>query len=165
MSKYEENQVNRLIEGVYLFHGQGLSKEDCVSGCWIVYLEYKKKHGIDSALYWEEAAKCMTEEVRRIRMLRNNRYRVQARISMDQRFGDSKEEIRSILFPAKGDFTNSVVLWDFAGRLGVEKHRIMSYMANGEDDSYIMERMGISVRRYQQIKTELREDMNRYINS
>lgn len=165
MSKYEESQVNRLIEAVYRFWGKGLSKEDCISGCWITYLEYKNKYGKESLHYWQDVAERMAEEISRIRKSRNERCRIESKLSLNQQYGDSGEEIRSILFPVKGDFTNSVILWEFAKQLGLEKWRIMSYIANDEDDDYIMKKLGISEQRYLQIKAELREDMKGYIDS
>ena len=165
MSRYEEEQVGRLIEKIYQIYGRGLPKADCVSDCWISYLEYRKSHGKNFRCRWERVTEYMIDEIRQIRKLRNNRIRLESRLSLDQSFCDNDEDIRSILFPAKGDFTKGVILWDYAWHLGVEKSRILRYMVRDEDDSYIMRKLGLSEQRYRELKTELREDMTVYINS
>lgn len=165
MSKHEEEQVTRLIEAVYRYCGKGLPKEDFVSDCWVAYLEYKENIKTNSMNYWKKVTEYMFVELSKLRTIRNNKYRIESRLSLNQKCGESREEMSSILFPVNGDFTKGVILWDFASGLGPEKSMIMSYMAHGEDDGYIMERMGIALQRYQMLKMELRDDMTEYINS
>lgn len=95
--------------------------------------------------------------------IRNNRIRIESRLSLNQRFGEEKEEIGAI-FPGKtGDFANYVALWDYAERLGSIKYEILNLMNAREEDYDIMRILHLDKEDYYGLKKELREDFLYYL--
>ena len=120
ISRYEENQVDRFLYDLYLLWGGNLDEDMCIGEGWIVYLEGREKYQYDigDAEYWEYVRTNVKKLFLDLRKIRNNRIRIESRLSLNQRFGEEKEEIGAI-FPGKtGDFANYVALWDYAERLG-----------------------------------------------
>lgn len=116
ISRYEENQVDRFLYDLYLLWGGNLDEDMCIGEGWIVYLEGREKYQYDigDAEYWEYVRTNVKKLFLDLRKIRNNRIRIESRLSLNQRFGEEKEEIGAI-FPGKtGDFANYVALWDYA---------------------------------------------------
>ena len=89
---------------------------------------------------------------------------LESKLSLDQTIGDSREDIRSILFPVQGDFTNGVILWQYAKSLGKTKYKIMQCMVQEIGDADIIDKLHISSELYYQLKEELKNDMRIYKN-
>lgn len=55
ISAYEENQVERFLQDLYLLWGGSLEESICIGEGWIVYLEGKERYQYDigDAEYWE----------------------------------------------------------------------------------------------------------------
>ena len=112
ISRYEENQVDRFLYDLYLLWGGNLDEDMCIGEGWIVYLEGREKYQYDigDAEYWEYVRTNVKKLFLDLRKIRNNRIRIESRLSLNQRFGEEKEEIGAI-FPGKtGDFANYLSL-------------------------------------------------------
>ncbi len=165
MSEYERDQVASLIDEVCRQCGGGLDGEELRSNCWLAYFEMKKKlAGCSSFYFWPVAAEHMIRAAEEMRAARNDRYSLESRMSLNQIARNCGKEIGDAIFPKGNDFTRGVALWDYARRLGETKYRIICYLAQGEEDDYIIEKMAISESRYLEIMAELREDLKDYIN-
>ena len=106
ISRYEENQVDRFLYDLYLLWGGNLDEDMCIGEGWIVYLEGREKYQYDigDAEYWEYVRTNVKKLFLDLRKIRNNRIRIESRLSLNQRFGEEKEEIGAI-FPGKtGDY-------------------------------------------------------------
>ena len=102
ISRYEENQVDRFLYDLYLLWGGNLDEDMCIGEGWIVYLEGREKYQYDigDAEYWEYVRTNVKKLFLDLRKIRNNRIRIESRLSLNQRFGEEKEEIGAI-FPGK----------------------------------------------------------------
>ena len=143
ISRYEENQVDRFLYDLYLLWGGNLDEDMCIGEGWIVYLEGREKYqyDIDGNL---------------LSYTKNDG-------TLNQRFGEEKEEIGAI-FPGKtGDFANYVALWDYAERLGSIKYEILNLMNAREEDYDIMRILHLDKEDYYGLKKELREDFLYYL--
>lgn len=100
ISRYEENQVDRFLYDLYLLWGGNLDEDMCIGEGWIVYLEGREKYQYDigDAEYWEYVRTNVKKLFLDLRKIRNNRIRIESRLSLNQRFGEEKEEIGAI-FP------------------------------------------------------------------
>ncbi len=163
MSKCEEILVDRLVKRIVSRIGRGLDKQDCYIVCWIAYLENRSMY-LGKLSFWEDITLCIIFEVDKLRKERNRRFRMQSKLSLDQKIDSSDIEVREILRPKKMGFEDGIALWDYAKRLGKEKERIMRLMAQGENDQYIMNKMNISKTKYERLREELKKDMIRYLN-
>lgn len=165
ISRYEENQVDRFLYDLYLLWGGNLDEDMCIGEGWIVYLEGREKYQYDigDAEYWEYVRTNVKKLFLDLRKIRNNRIRIESRLSLNQRFGEEKEEIGAI-FPGKtGDFANYVALWDYAERLGSIKYEILNLMNAREEDYDIMRILHLDKEDYYGLKKELREDFLYYL--
>lgn len=95
ISRYEENQVDRFLYDLYLLWGGNLDEDMCIGEGWIVYLEGREKYQYDigDAEYWEYVRTNVKKLFLDLRKIRNNRIRIESRLSLNQRFGEEKEEI------------------------------------------------------------------------
>ena len=165
ISRYEENQVDRFLYDLYLLWGGNLDEDMCIGEGWIVYLKGREKYQYDigDAEYWEYVRTNVKKLFLDLRKIRNNRIRIESRLSLNQRFGKEKEEIGAI-FPGKtGDFANYVALWDYAERLGSIKYEILNLMNAREEDYDIMRILHLDKEDYYGLKKELREDFLYYL--
>ena len=137
----------------------------CISEGWIVYLDGKEKYRYDigDAEYWQYVQENVKRRFAELRTVRNERIRLESRMSLNQTVGDAEEEI-GVLVPAKtGDFVNSIALWDYAQRLGGIKYEVLKLMYAKEEDYDIMRILRLDREDYYEIKRELREDFERYL--
>ena len=116
MSEYERNEVMALLDEVYAQCGSGLNYEECLAEGWLAYVEAKQKLSVFSEQFWKNISIEIVERLTEIRKDRNRKMALESKLSLDQTIGDSREDIRSILFPVQGDFTNGVILWQYAKR-------------------------------------------------
>ena len=165
ISIYEELQVEKYLYDLYLLWGRNLEESMCISEGWIVYLDGKEKYRYDigEAEYWQYVQENVKRRFAELRTVRNERIRLESRMSLNQTFGDAEEEI-GVLVPAKtGDFVNSIALWDYAQRLGGIKYEVLKLMYAKEEDYDIMRILRLDREDYYEIKRELREDFERYL--
>lgn len=164
MSRYEQEQILLLIDEIYRQYGRGWEREEFLANCFLAYAEIRNKIKKDYSInYWAFVAEYILSRIQEMRTARNNRYMLESKLSLNQKFEESDDEIGTALFHSYGDFTNSVVLWNYVKGLSEVKYRIMQYMAWGEDDSYIMQVMHMSEKQYHTLKMELRKDMEIFI--
>lgn len=92
ISRYEENQVDRFLYDLYLLWGGNLDEDMCIGEGWIVYLEGREKYQYDigDAEYWEYVRTNVKKLFLDLRKIRNNRIRIESRLSLNQRFGEEK---------------------------------------------------------------------------
>ena len=127
-----------MIQQIYIVYGRGLPREDTISECWVSYLEHKDLYyGLPGLTFWTRVAEHMIGCVKKIHRDKIRRYHGESKVSLNQRYMNSKEEIGNYTFPRQGDFTKKIDLWDYAMRLGKEKYRIIRGLINGEEDEYI----------------------------
>ena len=99
-----------------------------------------------------------------LRKIRNQRISEESPFSLNQMVLDTgKEAEETMLFPIQGDFTNGVMLWDCAYRLGWMKHQIMRKLSLQETDQEIMESLHLNLCEYCRMKQELRRDLQEYL--
>lgn len=164
MSEYESKEVLLLIDEIYIQCGGGLEYEECLAEGWVTYIEARQIISVSCKHFWQLIANEIIERFAEMRRTRNRKISVESRLSLDQNIGDSKEDIRSILFPVQGDFTNGVILWQYAKSLGEKKYQMMQYMSQGEEDEYIMDKLRMTSDFYYELKEELKTDMLVYID-
>lgn len=165
MSEYERKEVLLLIDEIYAQYGGGLEYEECLAEGWVTYIEARQVISIFSKQFWQLITNEIVERFAEMRKTRNRKISLESRLSLDQKIGDSKEDIRSILFPVQGDFTNGVILWQYAKSLGEKKYQMMQCMSQGEEDEYIMDKLHMTSDFYYALKEELKTDMMVYIDA
>ena len=162
MSEYERNEVMALLDEVYAQCGSGLNYEECLAEGWLAYVEAKQKLSVFSEQFWQNILIEIVERLAEIRKDRNRKMALESKLSLDQTIGDSREDIRSILFPVQGDFTNGVILWQYAKSLGKTKYKMMQCMAQEMEDADIIEKLHMTSELYYKLKEELKNDMKIY---
>lgn len=164
LSRYEEEQVTKFLYEMYLLWGGSLDADTCIGEGWITYLEgrEKYKYHIGDVDYWEYVHSNVKRRLEKLKQVRNERIRLESKLSLNQTFGETKEEIGTIIARKSGDFANSVVLWDYINRLGDQKYKVLKLMYVGEEDYDIMNILHLSQEKYYEIKRELRTDFQHY---
>lgn len=164
LSIHEITQANKFIHNMYVRFGQGMNEEEFIGNLWVAYMEARNKYSYElaSTQYWCDVEKIMWEKINEYKQYRNRIYRLNANLSLDQTWGETKESIGSLFFPTQGNFVNGVVFWDYVNRLENRKVRIIRLITEREEDSDIMERLHMSLDEYYQLKLEIREDMREY---
>lgn len=165
ISTYEENQVDRFLYELYLLWGKNLEEEMCISEGWIIYLEGKEKYQYDigDAEYWEYVQKNVRRRFAELRTMRNERIRLESLMSLNQTYGEIREEIGTLIPSKTGDFVNSIALWDYAQRLGGIKYEVLNLMYAREDDYDIIKTLRLDKEEYYEIKRTLRKDFQHYL--
>ncbi len=164
LSIHEITQANNFIYGMYVKFGSGIREDEFRSNAWMAYMEARKKYSYEltSAQYWVDVEKIMWDKIDEQKKYINNMYRINANLSLDQIWGEYKESIGSLFFPAKGNFVNGIVFWDYVNRLGDKKVRVIRLITEREDDFDIMEQLHMSLDEYYELKLEIKEDMREY---
>lgn len=149
---------------MYVKFGRGISEDEFRSNAWMAYMEARKKYSYElaSTQYWYDVEKIMWEKINEYKQYRNRIYRLNANLSLDQTWGESKESIGSLFFPVKGNFVNGIVFWDYVNRLGDKKVRVIRLITEREEDYDIMEQLHMSLDEYYELKLEIKEDMRGY---
>ena len=160
LSFYEQNQVEHFLYELYCLLGGSLDEDMCISEGWIVYLEGREKYQYDigDAAYWEYVQRNVKERLSELKQIRSRRIRLESRLSLNQTFGETKEELGCWLAGKSGDFVNGIALWDYAKRLGSLKYEVLRLMYGREDDYNIMRILELDKENYYEIKKELRKD-------
>lgn len=166
ISDYERRQVDKFLYELYSIWGQNLDREECRNEGWMIYLDGRKKYKYDigDAEYWDYVGKNVRKRLEQIRQNRNEKYRLESRMSLNCKYGEEKEEIGTIIPDKSGDFVNGIALWDYLKNLGEQKYRILRLMNAKEDDIDIMKRLYLTEEEYFSIKLELREDFQLYLD-
>ena len=166
LSAYEIQQVEEFILELHKEYALKLPLTDYIGESWIAYLEMRKeyKYAITGYWYWENVEKSILEHIDKLKKKRNMQLKIYSRLSLNKTYGTYKEEIGSLFCKNRGDFVNTIALWDYAKRLGPLKYAIIRMMSGGEDDSFIMRTMHLETGRYLEIKKELRDDFIKYKN-
>lgn len=166
LSVYEEKQVSRFLYELYLLWSETLEESECIGEGWIVYLDGKEKYQYDigDVDYWDYVQTNVKEKFADLKRIRNEKISLESRMSLNQRIPGTEEEI-GIFFPGKtGNFENSIVLWDYAKRLGSLKYAILRLMCAREEDYDIQHILHLSEEEYYRLKRELRNDFLNYVN-
>ena len=156
MSEYERKEVIILIDEIYSQCGSGLEYEECLAEGWLAYIEARQRLSVFDKQFWKKITIEIIGRFAEMRKTRNRKISLESHLSLDQKIGDSREEIQSILFPAQGDFTNGVILWQYAKSLGKTKYQMMQYMSQGIEDAYIIDRLHMTSDFYYELKEELK---------
>ena len=166
MSEYEYRQVSNFIDEVYFIWGRRLNKTECRGECWIVYFEGKRQYqyNITSEEYWDYILLKIKERLKEMKRIKNERIRLESRMSLNCKYGECKEEIMTIIPNRSGDFVNGIALWDYSKSLGKIKYAILRLMNAGEGDLEIINILGVPECEYYGYKAELRSDFERYLN-
>ena len=166
MSNYEINEATKFIYSLYLENGRGLEEEECISEEWITYFEARKdyRYGYLDSGFWQFVEEKIIGHIKKLRKIKNERLNNESPISLNMHIGNNKESIGTYLFPVKGDFVNSIILWNYARSLGREKYLILKLLSQYEEDYQIMERLHLSIDQFYNTKLELREDLYKYMN-
>lgn len=166
ISMYEENQVERFLYELYLLWGGSLEEATCIGEGWIVYLEGRERYqyDIDDVKYWEYVQENVKKRFCELRAIRNERIRLESRLSLNQKFGETREEIGTLIPGKQGDFVKYIALWDYAERLNGREYEILRLMNAREDDYDIMRILHLDKEYYYEIKRELRKDFKRYLD-
>lgn len=165
ISRYEENQVDQFLHEVYLIWGNNLEESSCMEEGWITYLESREnyKRNINDVEFWEYIQENVIKRFGELRTIRNERIRLESRLSLNQKFGEAREEIGTLIPGKRGDFVKYIALWDYAQRLGGIKYEVLKLMYAKEEDYDIMRILHLDKESYYEIKRELREDFERYL--
>jgi len=83
---------------------------------------------------------------------------------LNQKFGEAREEIGTLIPGKQGDFVKYIALWDYAERLNGREYEILRLMNAREDDYDIMRILHLDKGYYYEIKSELRKDFKRYLD-
>ena len=67
----------------------------------------------------------LEEHFDEIRKERNHKMTVESRLSLNQKCGESKEEIGCLFASKSGDFVKRIALWDFMKHLDKRKYKIV----------------------------------------
>lgn len=154
LSDYERGQVSCFLYELYLEEGKSLDEETCASEGWIVYLEGRQKYRYDigDVDYWEYVRINVIKRFKELKNIRNEKIRLESRLSLNRTYGESKEEIGAVLFRKVGDFTNTVALWDYVNRLGELKSNILRLLYRGEEDYNIIKILKLPEEDYYELK-------------
>ena len=166
LSSLEYRQVQKFIDKMCKRYGKNLDQEECQSECWFAYWEartfYPRYEGCCD--FWTYAFFRIKNKLDALRKIRNQRISEESPFSLNQMVLDTgKEAEETMLFPIQGDFTNGVMLWDCAYRLGWMKHQIMRKLSLQETDQEIMESLHLNLCEYCRMKQELRRDLQEYL--
>lgn len=165
MSAYEYEQVNRFIYQLYLEYGRGLEYDECRGVALLEYAEVRNELDdiYDKDLLWIYSEERIVAALKNARKLRNRIFRRSAILSLNQTIGESNEPVYSILFPANGNFVDSVCLWYDMKLFGRSGYRLLSALYRGDEDWEIMERMRISADEYFSLKNQVRRKLKEYM--
>lgn len=165
ISAYEENQVNLFIHNLYLLYGKSIDKYIFLNESWIAYLEGKEKWNFDitDTEYWEYVQETIERRLENLKKIRNNRIRIEANLSLNQKIKETNEEISTVIHGKAGDFANSVILWSYAKQLGEEKYKILKLINGREEDKDIMKIMKLNKDSYEKIRRELKADFQCFL--
>lgn len=166
LSALEYRQVQKFIDKMCRRYGKNLDQEECQSESWCAYWEartfYPQYQGCCD--FWTYAFLRIKNKLELIRQTRNQRISGESPFSLNQMVADTrKEAVEIVLFPIQGDFTNGVMLWDYAYRLGWIKHQIMRRLSLRETDEEIMQSLHLNLYEYYRMKQELRQDLQKYL--
>lgn len=166
ISRYEENQVDQFLYEVYLIWGSNLEESACMGEGWITYLESKEnyKNNINDVEFWEYIQENVIKRFAELRTIRNEKIRLESRLSLNQKFGEAREKIGTLIPGKQGDFVKYIALWDYAERLNGREYEILRLMNAREDDYDIMRILHLDKGYYYEIKSELRKDFKRYLD-
>ena len=166
ISRYEENQVDQFLHEVYLIWGNNLEESACMGEGWIAYLESKEnyKYDINDVEFWEYIQENVIKRFGELRTIRNEKIRLESRLSLNRKFGEAREEIGTLIPGKQGDFVKYIALWDYAQRLGGIKYKVLKLMYAKEEDYEIMRTLHLDKEYYYEIKWELRVDFERYLD-
>lgn len=165
MSQYEYKQASKMIHDCYDNFGQGLDFEECYSASWVAYLEVRERVSniYNTDTLWVEARPQIIEVIKNIRKIRNDKMRMESRLSLNQTLGESDEPVYTFLFPVHGDFVNGICLWDYIDGLGGKKAKILHLLYQGEDDISIMDRLQLKIFEYYDLIIEIKGDLMVYM--
>ena len=165
MSAYEYEQVNRFIYQLYLEYGVGLEFEECRGIAFLEYAEVRKELDdiYNKDFLWSYSKQRIVAAFKKERKIRNEKIRLEAKLSLNQTIGEADEPVYTVLFPVKGDFTNYVCLWHDMKHFGKASYKLLSGLYWGDEDWEIMERMRMSADHYFELKSQLRNKLEEYI--
>lgn len=149
---------------MYESYGYGLDVEECMTVSWLAYLQVRQVMGdiYNTDRLWGLVGRKIFLDLKNLRRARNARYGLESRRSFNQTIGESKKPVYTFLFPARGDFTNSVCMWIDIQRLGREKEFVARKLYQGEEDPDIMRMLHMRPDEYYELKLRLKEDILKY---
>lgn len=162
MSDYEYKAMTDLISLIRKEFGEGIDREDCEGECVEAYCEIRNIMSKNRDDFWNIVAEHMSNRVIEYRHKRNQKITLESKLSLNSCYGDSDEEIGSIMFPSKDDFVGHLMFWNDCLHMGDKKYSIMKLLSCGEDKNYIMEQLGIAEGEYKCLINEIREELKNY---
>ncbi len=132
LTSQDRRDVKRVISQRCIRHGVSAHDEDYRSIGWTTFLTaFRRFHAVSSPDFWPYACRQISAAIFAEKQVRQDRmYHL---LSLHAPAApDSRETCLSRLPARRGDFTNSVLLWDFLGRLPRELTRLAGRLANGD---------------------------------
>lgn len=165
MSAYEYVQVNKFIYQLYTKYGSGLEFEECLSIGYLEYAEVRRQLGdiYNKELLWLYSKDQIVAAFKKARKVRNEKYRLESSLSLNQSIGELKEPVYTILPSTRYNFADSVCLWYDLKQLDINYYHVLCGLYRGEDDWEIMEHLKITADDYFEWKCELREALETYM--
>ena len=166
-SRYEYQEVERLILAMYRLKGYGLDPEECRSAAYLEYTEvrtryYEVRMNPD---YWKVVAQSICQAFAKMKKERDGSGYAKRNPSLNAVKEGFDETVEAFLYCPQGDFVNGIVFWDYLFRLGRKKYKLARLITQKEDDLYIMEKMRLDKAELEQLKSELCQDMLSYIEN
>lgn len=119
---------------------------------------------MDKPQYWDYVQRILEEHFDEMRKERNDRMKVESRLSLNRKYGESKEEIGCLFASKNGDFVKRIALWDFMDHLGDRKYKVARLLYSREEKKEIIKILELSEHDYDAIIQELRLDFQEYIH-
>ena len=165
MSAYEYAQVNNFIYRLYKKYGKGLEYEECRSIGFLEYVEVRRQYGdeYNSEYLWFYAAKRIINAFGEARRVRNERIHLEARLSLNQCIGESKEPVYTFLPTKRNNFDRSVCLWCDLKKFEKMDYQLLRGLYWGADDWELIDWLRISTNEYFEGKCILKENLQEYL--
>lgn len=166
MSQYETEQLLKFIDAMFPDWKCIMDRGTCRSEGFIAYLRKMGKYRciLDKPQYWDYVQRILEEHFDEMRKERNDRMKVESRLSLNRKYGESKEKIGCLFASKNGDFVKRIALWDFMDHLGDRKYKVARLLYSREEKKEIIKILELSEHDYDAIIQELRLDFQEYIH-
>ena len=142
-----------------------ICNDDLFSEGWTAYLEARYNYAaVQGCCNFQDYVEfCIAQRFSELKILENARFSLESKLSLDKKT-PSGESIGACFFRQNGDFTNSVVLWEYMGDFTASERFVASGMCKLDSHEEIKADGGFSESEYRYIVTQLQEKFEDWKN-
>ena len=161
----ELRQAEQFIREICLLYRKDGADEDCIMDGWAGFWQARQTYGRKQGRYpfWEYAFLCIREQILDTLAEKNRRKNCESPFSLDQPLQEGETADGHALFPAQGDFVNSIVLYDFVDSLNVDEQMVARAYIRQDTEEEIKEDFHLSSFVLESIREDIRRKLEQYL--